>query len=182
MAVDAHIRHIDAKLTQNGGDGRDRAGLILIAHDERIELSRKAHVDAVDLIHDDRAAADGGGLQGHLLAALARQFQKSSVRVRVAQVDDVKGALHSRVFRLLIGVWDAQVIRLHAKKPRQQRAVGTVAEARFGKRAVQTDPRLGHILAEQRAPHAADPCRARRVRAGRTDHHRPHHIKNIDHG
>ena len=47
---------------------------------------------------------------------------------------------------------------------------------------VQADVCARHLFAEQRSAHVADARRACCMRTGRTDHHRPHHIENIDHG
>ena len=182
MAVDAHVRHVDVHLAQNRRDRSDGAGLVLIADDQCVEVAREVHVDAVDLIDDDRAAADRGGLNGHLFSAFPRQLQKRGVRVCIAQLHRVEGIRHARAVCLIVGIRNAQIVRLHAEKSRQKRAVRAVAEARFSKRAVQADVRARHLFAEQRSSHIADARRARRVRRGRTDHHRPHHIENIDHG
>ena len=113
------------------------------------------------------------------MAAFARQLQHGGVRVRVAQVDLVDGIAQPRLLRLLKGVGDAQIVRLHAEQSRDERTVGAVAQSRVGKRAVQVDGRLGGLTAQQRPGHAADTGRARGVGAGGADHHRSENIKNI---
>ena len=182
VAVDAHVRHVDVHLAQNRRDRSDGAGLVLIADDQRVEVSREVHVDAVDLIDDDRAAADRGGLNGHLFSAFPRQLQKRGVRVCIAQLHRVEGIRHARAVCLIVGVRNAQIVRLHAEQSRKQRAVRAVADAGLGKGTVQADVCARHLFAEQRSAHVADARRACCMRTGRADHHRPHHIENIDHG
>ena len=125
----------------------------------------------VELIDHDAPAAERACLHGQRAAAFARQLQHSGVRVRVAQVDLVDGIAQPRLLRLLKGVGDAQIVRLHAEQSRDERTVGAVALSRFGKRAVKVELRVRDLLTEQRARHRADAGSARRVRAGRPDHH-----------
>ena len=99
--------------------------------------------------------------------------------MRVAQGNHVERIAQPRARRLLEGRRDAQVIRLHAQQPRDERAVRAVAAPRLGKRAVEVDFCLRDRLAEQCPRHRADAGRARCVGAGRADHHRPENVKNV---
>ena len=83
--------------------------------------------------------------------------------MRVAQVDLIDGEAQSRFLRLVEGVRDAQVIRLHAQQASHQCTIRAVSPAGFSKRAVEMDLRLADILAEQRAGHRADARSARRT-------------------
>ena len=181
VAAQAHVGHVDAQLVQHRCHRRHRAVFILIADDQGVEHAVEADVDAVHLVHQDAAAAYAACLKLQLFAAGVPGLDNSGVGVGVPQLHSVDGVDQSPLFRLLKGKGNAQVVGLHAQQPRHQSAVRAVAGAGLGKGAMQMDPGLHRLVAQQRPGHAADADRSRRVGTGRAHHHRAQNIENIQH-
>ena len=106
-------------------------------------------------------------------------------------IPSIKAAIHIPLvadihfdYRLALLCVDGGVdkIRINPGNIGSAEKVRAVADAGLGKGTVQADVCAHHLFAEQRSAHVADARRACCMRTGRTDHHRPHHIENIDHG
>ena len=97
--------------------------------------------------------------------------------MRIAHLNVLKRERQPLLRRGGKAIGNAQVIRLHPEQTRDQRAVRAVAAAGQGKAAVQRDVRVHRPIAEQLARRQTDAHRARRVTAGRADHHRTENVK-----
>ena len=172
MAAQAHIGHVDPQLAENGGDGGQSTVFIVVADHQRVVVSGEADVDAVQLVHHDAAAADGGGLQLQLLAVGVPDLDDRRVGVGVPQVDLIHGEVQTRLLRLLKGEGDPHIVGVHAQQTRHQRPIGAVAGAGLGKGAVEVDLGLHRLTAQQCTGHLADAGRSGGVGAGGTHHHR----------
>ena len=146
---------------------------------ERILHQREGDLEAVQLVHANRAAADRTGLNVHAVAGEVLHVDHGGVRMRLAQFQLVEVHRQTGLVGVLAAVADALVIHGHAEQTGDDRAVRAVAAVGIGKGAVQAHARADGLLFQQAARHQTDARRARRVRTGRTDHDRPDNIKQM---
>lgn len=153
------------------------AGRILIVDDERVVLTGKVRLNAINGANADAPAADALGHNVQCAAFGIRELQTRGVRVRIAQLHILKHKRQPLLCRDGKAARDAQIVRLHAEQARDQRAVRAVTVTGQGEAAMQRDVRVHGLVAEQLAGRQADAHGSGRVTAGRADHDRPENIK-----
>jgi hypothetical protein len=97
-----------------------------------------------------------------------------------AEVFVMEGDLDSHLLGDAEGLGDARVVDIEADRAADEGEVGAVSAVRRGERRMEIEVHRGRVLIEDLARDAAEACRAGRVRAGRTDHDRTHHIEDAD--
>ena len=113
-------------------------------------------MEAVQLIHADRAAADGARLDVQGVAVRVLQVEHDGVRVGVAQVGLVEFHLQAGGRGVFRAVAQAFVIDGHAEQTGDDRPVCAVAAIGVGEGAVKADARANGLLFQQAAGHEAD--------------------------
>ena len=73
-----------------------------------------------------------------------------------------------------------RIVDIQTDRAADEREIRTVPAVRGRQRRMQVEADSHGILIQDLARDTAEPRRARRVRAGRTDHHRSHDIQNRD--
>ena len=116
MAAQAHIAHIDAQLAEDGGHGSQGAVFIAVADHQCVVVAGEVHIDAVQLVDLNGAAAYGAGLYVQVRAVLPVQLDPGGIGVGVPELHIVDGEGETVLFRLVEGEGNAHIVRLHAQK------------------------------------------------------------------
>ena len=102
------------------------------------------------------------------------------VRMHVAEVFLGEVDVHAHLLGDADRLGDARIVDVQADRAADQREVGAVSAIRRRERRMEEEVHVDRILVEDLARHAAEARGAGGMRAGRSDHHRAHHVENRD--
>ena len=115
-AVKLHGGNVDVPLHECRRHGCDMTGRVLIVDDERVVLTGKVRLNAINGANADAPAADALGHNVQCAAFGVRELQTRSARVRIAHLHILKRERQPLLCRDGKAVRNAQVIRLHTEQ------------------------------------------------------------------